>query len=130
MRRVQSSEFKDQSDGKKDGVRVELNGVRISPRKLNLIAKLARGRSLIQAQSLLKVSPQKGAKILFKLIKSGGAAAKERGFKEETLFLSRLLVNQGRTLKRSRPVARGSSHPILKRTGRVVLFLTEYGSES
>ncbi len=99
-----------------------LRQVRISPKKVNLVAQLIRGKAVSDALTTLKFTPKRAAPVLAKLIESAVANA-ENNFKQaaEGLVISKLLVNAGTTLKRGRPVSRGRWHPVLKRTSRVTV---------
>ncbi len=99
-----------------------LRQVRISPKKVNLVAQLVRGKAVKEALTTLKFTPKRAAPVLAKLIQSAVANA-ENNFKQaaDNLVISKLLVNAGITMKRGRPVSRGRWHPVLKRTSRVTV---------
>lgn len=99
-----------------------LRRVRISPKKANLIAGIARGKKVSDALAVLKYMPKKGAKIIYKVIHSAAYNAKNN-FKQdlEDLYILSIVVNKGPTLKRSIPASRGRSHPILKRTCNITV---------
>lgn len=101
-----------------------LKQVRISSKKMNLVAKLVRGKKATDAMTLLKFIPKRSAPILGKLIASAVANA-EHNFKQKAdgLTISKIIVNEGQTMKRGRPVSRGRWHPVLKRTSKVSLEL-------
>lgn len=100
----------------------KLTQVRISPKKLNLIAYMVRGKMVNEALSLLEFTDKKGAEILYKVIASAKANA-ENNFKQDAgkLVISEILVGDGITYKRRQPVSRGRAHPILKRTSNVTV---------
>lgn len=103
--------------------------LRISYKKVNLVAALVRGKPVEEAINFLRFTPKKSAKPLMETIKSATANA-EQNFKQDKkdLFVSKIVVNEGPTLKRSRPVSRGRTHPIKKRTSNItveVAVLTE-----
>lgn len=99
--------------------------LRISPKKVNLVADLVRGKSAVYAMNFLKLAPKKSAKPLFAAISSAVANAEENfKQKKEDLIVSKIVINEGPTLKRARPVSRGRSHPIKKRTTHIVVELT------
>lgn len=99
--------------------------LRISPKKVNLVAGLVRGKPVQYAIDFLKFTPKKSAKPLMETIKSALANA-EQNFRQnkKDLYVSKIIVNEGATLKRSRPVSRGRSHPILKRTSHIKVELS------
>lgn len=94
--------------------------LRISAKKANLIAGMVRGKKVSEALNILKFTPKKAAKLLGKVVKSAAANA-AHNFKQEIndLYIKQILVGKGSTLKRSQPVSRGRSHPILKRMSHV-----------
>lgn len=96
--------------------------VRISPKKANLVAGMVRRRNALEALDILKFTPKKGAKILYKVLHSAIANA-QANFKQkkESLVIKEIVVTEGRTLKRSVPVSRGRVHPILKRTSHITV---------
>lgn len=98
--------------------------LRISPKKVNLVADLVRGKTAEYALNFLQFAPKKSAKPLLEAVRSAVANA-ENNFKQnkKDLFIAKIIVNEGPTLKRARPVSRGRSHPILKRTTHVTIEL-------
>ncbi|MBU2524282.1 50S ribosomal protein L22 [Patescibacteria group bacterium] len=99
-----------------------LRQVRLSPKKANLVAGIIRGKKVEEALNLLKFTPKKGAKILYKVIASATANA-ENNFKQDkkNLSITEIVVNEGPTYKRSMPCSRGRVHPILKRTSHITV---------
>lgn len=96
--------------------------LRITSKKVNLVADLVRGKPVETAINFLRFTPKKSAKPLMEAIKSAVANA-EQNFKQQKkdLYVSKIVVNEGATLKRQRPVSRGRSHPILKRTSHITV---------
>lgn len=96
--------------------------LRISSKKVNLVADLIRGKPVEYAMNFLRFTPKRSAKPLLETLKSAVANA-ENNFKQERkkLYVNKVVVNEGATLKRSRPVSRGRSHPILKRTSHITI---------
>lgn len=96
--------------------------LRISYKKVNLVADLVRGKPVEQALNFLRFTPKKSARPLMETIRSAAANA-EQNFKQQRkdLYVSKIIVNEGSTLKRHRPVSRGRSHPILKRTSHITV---------
>lgn len=98
--------------------------IRITPKKASLIAGMVRGKTAKESLDILRFTPKKAAKILFKLLKSAVENAKNNFKQDETaLFIKEILVLKGPTLKRSVPVSRGRTHPILKRTAHITILL-------
>ncbi len=99
-----------------------LRRIRISPKKANLIAGIVREKKVSDALDLLKFMPKKGAKIIYKVVKSAASNAKSN-FKQsiDDLVIAKILVTKGPTYKRSLPISRGRTHPIRKRTSHITV---------
>ena len=81
--------------------------IRISPKKLRVVAAVVRGMDASEALNFLKFAPKKGANILYKLLKSAVAnAINNDGQKLENLYIDTLIVNKGIVYKRGNPVSR------------------------
>ena len=103
-----------------------LNYLRIAPRKVRMVADLIRGKSIVQARDILNFTTKKASRPILKLLNSAIANAKNNLKMEETLlFISKLEVNEGPKLKRSRPRARGQGYAIQKKTSHINLILDE-----
>ena len=106
-------------------VKAQSKYVRSSHIKLRRIVNLIRGKNAVQALSFLRFMPQKGARIVEKVLKSAVANAKNNlKLKEEGLFVSKAYVDSATALKRFRAQARGRAHPRLKRTSHVTVFVS------
>ncbi len=108
-------------------VSAKISFVRITPRKMGLICDEIRGKGINEALNYLRFSPRKRtAQLLYKLLKSAAANADQKGTVDvDTLFVKRVLVGQGTTLKRFRPRAKGSAFRINKKTSHVSVTLAE-----
>jgi large subunit ribosomal protein L22 len=108
-------------------VNAKLSFVRITPRKMGLLADEVRGKSINEALTYLQFSPRKRtAHALYTLLKSAVANADQKGTVDvDTLFVKTILVGQGTTLKRFRPRAKGSAFRINKKTSHVSVTLAE-----
>ena len=108
-------------------VKAKVSFVRITPRKMGLLADEVRGKDINYALTYLKFSPRKRtAHILYTLLKSAAANADQKGTVDvDTLFVKTILVGQGSTLKRFRPRAKGSAFKINKKTSHVSVTLAE-----
>lgn len=100
--------------------------VRTSPRKAGAICDLVRGKNVDEALAILKFMPQSSAGIIAKVVASAVANA-ENNFNMDTekLYVSEIYANQGPTLKRYRPRAKGSASAILKRTAHIGVVVRE-----
>lgn len=98
--------------------------IRISPKKLRVVAEVVRGMKAEEALKFLKFAPRKGAGLLYKTVNSAVQNAVHNDKqKPEDLFIDTLVITKGIVYKRGRPVSRGRMHPILKRTSNVRLEL-------
>lgn len=103
-----------------------IKDLRISHRKMIGVVALVRGKKLQTAIDTLTFCNRRGAVPVLKLIKSAMANATQKsGVDVDNLYIKTILVNQGPTLKRSRPRSRGMANPILKRTSHVTIELAE-----
>lgn len=107
-------------------IKASLNYLRISPRKVKLVADLIRGLNVDKAQAQLQFLTKKAASPILKLLNSAIANAKHNfNLEKENLYIEDIGVNQGSTLKRWRPRAFGRAAPILRRTSHVTIILGE-----
>ncbi len=107
-------------------IQVKLNYLRIAPRKTKQIVDLVRGKTAVQAASILEFVVRKPAEPILKLLKSAMATAKnDSKLDVNNLYISKITSNEGPKLKRFRPVSRGSAHPLWKRTSHILLVLDE-----
>jgi len=107
-------------------VSAKVKWVRIAPRKLSRVVALVRGKLALEALDLLKFMPQKGARILEKVIKSAVANAKNNyKLTESTLVVWEAYVNKGITMRRWQARARGRVFPINKRTSHLTVWVSQ-----
>ena len=100
--------------------------VRISPRKIRLIVDQVRGKQVGEALNMLSFAPQRGARILKKLINSAVANAEQNTDVDvDSLYILRAYADEGPTLKRWRPRALGRATRIRKRTSHLTIILDE-----
>lgn len=98
--------------------------IRISPKKLRVVAEIIRWQGVEKALSFLKFAPKKGAGILYKVLFSAVSNAENNDSqKASDLYISSLSVNKWLVYKRSNPVSRWRAHKILKRTSNISLEL-------
>ncbi len=98
--------------------------IRISPKKLRVVAEVIRGQKASQALQFLKFAPKKWADILYKILHSAVANAENNNKQDaDSLYIEKLVIHKGIVYKRWNPVSRGRMHPILKRTSNIVLEL-------
>jgi len=106
-------------------VTVKLRFLRQAPRKVRLVTDLVRGRAVTDALTQLSVMDQRAAQPVRKLLLSGVAAARSRGLNEGTLSISRVLTDQGPSLKRRLINSRGRSSTIKKLMSHVTITLSD-----
>ncbi|EOT46410.1 MULTISPECIES: 50S ribosomal protein L22 [Enterococcus] len=100
--------------------------VRVSPRKSRLVMDLIRGKNVAEAIAILKFTPNKAAGIIEKVLMSAIANAENNfDLDVENLVVSEGFVNEGPTMKRFRPRAKGSASPINKRTSHITVVVSE-----
>ena len=106
--------------------RATLKYARISSRKVKIVADLVRGKKVDEALAIIKFTPKASSEILEKLLKSAIANAENNhGMNRGNLIVSEIYANQGPTLKRIRPAAKGSAVRIRKRTSHVTIVVKE-----
>ncbi len=99
--------------------------IRISPKKLALVADLVRGMQADEAIDFLAATPKKAAKIIYKTIVSAVSNAENNDNQDRTqLYVAKIVVTKGPTLKRGVSVSRGRYHRINKRTSHLSLELS------
>ncbi|MCL1989967.1 MAG: 50S ribosomal protein L22 [Defluviitaleaceae bacterium] len=100
--------------------------VRIAPRKARLVADLIRGKKVGEAYAILKNTDKKASEIIEKVLMSAVANADHNlNLEVDTLFVKEAFVNEGTTLKRFRPRAKGSASRINKRTSHITIVVAE-----
>ena len=106
---------------------------RQSPYKMRLVVDQIRGKNVNEALGLLKFSKKHAAKQIEKVLNSAVANAEHKSREEnesidvDTLYIKRIVVNEGPKLKRFMPAAQGRATPIRKRTSHVEIVLGARG---
>ena len=107
-------------------VAARLKGAQISAQKARLVADQVRGMAVEEALSLLEFSPKKAAHIVKKLLDSAIANAENNeGADVDELKVSSIFVDEGMTMKRLRPRAKGRADRILKRSCHITLKVAD-----
>jgi large subunit ribosomal protein L22 len=107
-------------------VRAKLRFVRVSPRKARLVADLIRGKGSEEAMNILTFTKKAAAKILIKLLKSAIAnATQKKTIDIDRLYVKKIAVDQGPTMKRFQPRAMGRATTIRKRSSHITIILDE-----
>jgi large subunit ribosomal protein L22 len=95
-------------------------GVRISPRKVSVVAALVRGRSVEDALVILEHTPRRSALAVKDVVRSAQANAEHNhSYKPGTLLITEISVTPGPRLKRYRPAARGRALPFERKTSHI-----------
>jgi large subunit ribosomal protein L22 len=95
-------------------------GVRMSPRKVGVVADLIRGRTVADALVILEHVPRRSALPVLKTVKSAQANADHNhNMKPDTLKIVEISVTPGPRLKRFRPAAHGRALPFQRRTSHI-----------
>ena len=106
--------------------RATLRYARISARKVQIVAELIRGKDVNEALAIVKFTPKAASKTIEKLLKSAIANAENNHhMTSSNLYVDQIYANQGPTLKRIRPAAKGSAVRIRKRTSHITVVLKE-----
>lgn len=106
-------------------VSATLSNLRQSPRKVRVVADLVRGKRIADAVISMQFTEKRASLPIKKLIESAVANAKAQSLPTENLVVKTIEVNEGKTLYRRMPAARGSAHPIRKRTSQITVTLEE-----
>ncbi|MDA7826167.1 50S ribosomal protein L22 [Porticoccaceae bacterium] len=107
-------------------VAAKLKGAKLSAQKARLVADQIRGKSAESALELLQFSGRKGADIIKKVLESAIANAEHNeGADVDELKVSTIFVDEGTTMKRIRPRAKGRADRILKRSCHITVKVSE-----
>ena len=100
--------------------------VRISPRKARLVTELIKGKPVEEALTILRFVPKKAARLVDKTLRSALANAEQNpNIDVDTLYIKRIFVDGGPTMKRWRARAMGRATKILKRSSHINVILDE-----
>lgn len=99
-------------------------GVRMSPRKVGVVASLVRGRTVAEALVILEHTPRRAALPVKKAIESARANAENNhNFKPDTLNIVSISVTPGPSIKRYRPAAHGRALPFQRRSSHISVIV-------
>lgn len=100
--------------------------VRIAPRKVRLVIDLIRGKKIGEALAILEFTPKAASPVLTKVLKSAIANAEHNYDMDiNELVVSEAYANEGPTLKRFRPRAKGAASAINKRTSHITVVVSD-----
>ena len=107
-------------------VQAILKGARLSAQKARLVADQVRGKNVEEALDLLTYSTKKGADVIKKLLNSAIANAEHNeGADVDELKISEIYVDEGMTMKRIMPRAKGRADRILKRSCHISITVAD-----
>lgn len=105
--------------------------IRMSADKARRVIDQIRGRSYEESLMILELMPYRACDVILKLVFSAAANASHNlGLNKGSLVISRAEVNEGKTLKRVKPVARGRAYAIRKRTCHITIAVKGLPNEA
>lgn len=100
--------------------------IRISSRKVKIVIDLIRGKSVKEAEAILRYTPKAATEPVLKLLNSAVANAENNlELNRDDLYVAEVYANQGPTLMRYRPRAHGRASRIRKRTSHITIVLDQ-----
>lgn len=106
--------------------KAHLKYARISPRKVQIVCDLIRGKDVKTAQAILMATPKAASELMLKLLKSAVSNAENNhNMDPEKLYVSATYANPGPILKRFMPRAQGRAYRINKRTSHITIVVAE-----
>lgn len=99
----------------------------VSPSKVRPVANLVRGKSYEEAYGILMAMPQKGARLILKVLESAGANAmyQDNKLDESQLYVSTIYIDGGPISKRVWPRSHGKRDILLRRTSHITVEVSE-----
>lgn len=98
--------------------------VRVSPRKARIVVDKIRGKEVVDALDILRFNERAISEVVSKVVASAAANAENKyGVRPESLVVKAAYVDEGPTMKRYRPRAKGSASPIMKRTSHITIIV-------
>lgn len=106
-------------------IKASAKGVRMSPRKVGVVAALVRNRTVAEAVTILEHTPRRSSEPVRKIIESARAnATNNHSLVEDTLIIKSISVTPGPRMKRFRPAAHGRALPFEKKSSHIYIELT------
>ena len=110
--------------GERTGIRASLRGSRMSASKARVVLDLIRGRDVVSADQVLQFTEREAARVVRKVLASAVAnAVNNDSLEAETLYVKACYADEGPTLRRFKPRARGRATRINKRTCHITIVL-------
>ena len=105
--------------------------VRMSPTKVRRVVDIVRGLDVPEALAVLQFAPQAASGLVYKVVASAAANAEQtENLRSEQLYISQAFVDEGVTLRRIRPRAKGSASRILKRASHITVVVEPKAKEA
>lgn len=105
--------------------------VRMSPTKVRRVVDVVRGMNVDEALAVLQFAPQAASDPVYKVVASAAANAEQtENLRSEQLYISQAFVDEGVTLRRIRPRAKGSASRILKRASHITVVVEPKAKEA
>lgn len=97
--------------------------VRVSPRKARMVLNMIRGKKVERAREILAFSDRNISEVIEKCLNSAVSNAEREGVRVENLVVRTTYADEGPTMKRIRPRAKGTASPILKRSSHITVIV-------
>ena len=106
--------------------KASVSNVGVTPRKARLVIDLVRGKTVSEAQAILKNVNKAASPIVLKLINSAAAnAVNNHGMNSDKLFVKEIYANEGLKMKRFMPRAKGRASGLVKKTSHINVVVAE-----
>jgi large subunit ribosomal protein L22 len=116
--------------GERTGTRASVRGSRMSASKARVVLNLVRGRDVVIADQVLQFTEREAARVIRKVLASAVAnAVNNDGLDADTLYIKACYADEGPTLRRFKPRAKGRATRINKRTCHITIVLGVIDSE-
>ena len=132
MAKGHRSKIKRERNAQKDlRPRAKVSFARIAPSKAKIVLDTIKGKDVAMASAILAATPREGARIISKVLDSAVANAEYASTERDLdinvskLYVQEAYANQGTTMKRIRPRAKGRADRILKKTSHITIILNE-----
>lgn len=117
---------KERNKDKDTRPKAHLKFARVSDTKARIVLEQIKGKSVAEAMGILTYSPRYAADLIYKVLKSAVANAENNlGMDTGKLFVQEVFADQGPTMKRVQPRARGSAYRIQKKMSHISIILNE-----
>jgi len=106
--------------------KASVSNVGVTPRKARLVIDLVRGKTVAEAQAILKNVNKAASPIVLKLINSAAAnAVNNHGMNQDKLYVKEIYANEGIKMKRFMPRAKGRASGLVKKTSHINVVVAE-----